>query len=410
MSKYLLYTAPILAGTQANWALMAMLAIQVYTFHTRFPNERRWIKLLVYTVFPLELAQTGVSSHYAYWLLALGWGDTTMLGILPWSCFATPIFVSITAALVQIFFAWSGYYLPVEAKKLDPLKAYSCRRIYLLMLKTVWARVLTAVIILFADTTAFANMMRFVVGAKVNYPSFFDLPIGVHKSTRASTRCRDGNGRRFDGRFLYFQTSDGTARSTGRPLTNHPGTTGEEHLRNVPNRDEIDGGAVPGAKLDLPLASKEMGTVGYVKSGAVFQRKVIEAWLMIAAVCDVLITTTLIIIFFQYRLQMPSEERRADTFMVKLMLNTVETGAVTSVAALISLVLFLLYPGYNLAEAPTFILGKLYANVLLFTLNARAGGARRRFWTTEPQHGVGMFTSVYTTYATHAASDCFDSP
>ncbi|KAJ6535164.1 hypothetical protein B0H19DRAFT_1271805 [Mycena capillaripes] len=327
MSEYLLYTAPILAGTQANWALMATLAIQVYTFHTRFPNERRWIKLLVYTVFPLELAQTGVSSHYAYWLLALGWGDTTMLGILPWSCFATPIFVSITAALVQIFFAWSGYYLPVEAKKLDPLKAYSCRRIYLLMLKTVWALVLTAVIVLlalmqgvvvllvvvqFAHTTAFANVMRFVVSAKVNHPSFFDLPTG--------------------------------------------------------------------------------------------------AWLMIAAVCDVLITTTLIIIFFKYRLQMPSEERRADTFMVKLMLNTVETGAVTSVAALICLVLFLLYPGYNLAETPTFILGKLYANVLLFTLNARAGSARRRYWTTEAQNGVGMFTSIHTTYATHAASDCFDSP
>ncbi|KAJ6535149.1 hypothetical protein B0H19DRAFT_1323468 [Mycena capillaripes] len=36
-----------------------------------------------------------------------------------------------------------------------------------------------------------------------------------------------------------------------------------------------------------------------------------QAWLMIAAVCDVLITTTLITI-------MPSEERRADTFMMKL--------------------------------------------------------------------------------------------
>ncbi|KAJ7478220.1 hypothetical protein FB451DRAFT_1396007 [Mycena latifolia] len=281
MSEYLLYTAPILAGTQANWALLATLAVQVYTFHTRFPNEQRWIKMLVYTVFPLELVQTGVSSHYAYWVLAIGWGNTTALEILPWSCLATPIFTGIEAALVQIFFAW---------------------RIYLLMRKTVRACAVTAVIILvrlfvwhapsiiftrtcaniklalmqgvtifivvaqFAHATAFANVMRITVGVKVNHPSFFDLSPG--------------------------------------------------------------------------------------------------AWLIIAAVCDVLITTTLIIIFFQYRKQMSSEERRTDTFMVKLMLNTVETGAVTSVTALIYLVLFLLYPDNNLEEMPTFILGKLQVSPL----------------------------------------------
>jgi hypothetical protein len=34
------------------------------------------------------------------------------------------------------------------------------------------------------------------------------------------------------------------------------------------------------------------------------------------------------------------------------MLNTVETGAVTSVTALIYLVVFLLYPEYNIEETP----------------------------------------------------------
>ncbi|KAJ7729817.1 hypothetical protein B0H16DRAFT_225706 [Mycena metata] len=282
MSEHLLYTAPILAGTQANWALLATLAVQVYTFHVRFPNERRWIKILVYTVFPLELTQTGVSSHYAYWVLALGWGNTTALQILPWSCLATPIFTGITAALVQIFFAW---------------------RIYLLMRKTVWACVITAVIVLlamiqgvtilivvvrFAHATAFTNVTKIGVGVKT--------------------------------------------------------------------------------------------------------------WLIIAAVCDVFITTILIIIFHQYRIQLPAEERRTDTFMVKLMLNTIETGAVTSVTAIIYLVLFLLYPQSNLEEIPTFILGKLYANVLLFTLNVR------RFWANHMKPEIGTFTSVYVTYTTQTTS------
>ncbi|KAF7368603.1 hypothetical protein MVEN_00184200 [Mycena venus] len=289
MSDYLLYTAPILAGTQANWALLAILSVQVYIFYTRFPNERRWIKMLVYTIFPLELTQTAVSSHYAYWVLALGWGNPAALEILPWSCLATPVFTGTTAALVQIFFAW---------------------RIYLLMRRTVGACVVTGVIVLlaltqavtifivvaqFAHATAFTNVMKIMVGVK--------------------------------------------------------------------------------------------------------------AWLIVAAVCDVLITTTLMIIFFQYRMQLPSEERRADTFVVKLMLNTVETGAVTSVAAVTYLVLYVSYPQTNLEEMTTFILGKLYANVLLFTLNVRT------FWTnhtTETKDGVGSFTSVYATYATNTTSDCID--
>ncbi|KAF7343784.1 hypothetical protein MSAN_01959400 [Mycena sanguinolenta] len=285
MSEYRLYTAPILAGTQANWALLATLAIQVYTFHTRFPNDRGWIKILVYTVFPLEMLQTGVSTHYAYWVLVLGWGNTAFLEILPWSCLATPVFTGITAALVQIFFAW---------------------RIYVLMRKTIWACAVTAVIVMlaltqgvtifivvaqFAHATAFTNVMRIMVGVK--------------------------------------------------------------------------------------------------------------AWLITAAVCDVLITTTLVIIFFHYRMQAPSEERRTDTFMVKLMLTTVETGAVTSVAALIYLFLFIMYPRTNLEETPTFILGKLYANVLLFTLNVRH--------MPKAQHGAGTFTSVYVTYPTDTTSDFIDS-
>jgi hypothetical protein len=51
---------------------------------------------------------------------------------------------------------------------------------------------------------------------------------------------------------------------------------------------------------------------------------------------------------------MPWEERCSgtDTFIVKLMLNTAETGAVTTVTALIFLALFLVYPQYNPYETP----------------------------------------------------------
>jgi hypothetical protein len=51
--------------------------------------------------------------------------------------------------LVQIFFSWSEYYyLPAEAANLVLKHTYSHRRIYVLMGKTLWACVVTSVIVL----------------------------------------------------------------------------------------------------------------------------------------------------------------------------------------------------------------------------------------------------------------------
>ncbi|KAJ7830154.1 hypothetical protein B0H14DRAFT_2593511 [Mycena olivaceomarginata] len=78
---------------------------------------------------------------------------------------------------------------------------------------------------------------------------------------------------RWDGR------RDGRRRYHGLSR-NRPGTNGEEHLRNVPIRDEIDGGTVPGAKFSQAkkngvicrAAMAYNDTVGCVKSDAVFLR------------------------------------------------------------------------------------------------------------------------------------------
>ncbi|KAJ7738558.1 hypothetical protein B0H14DRAFT_2638469 [Mycena olivaceomarginata] len=86
-----------LAGTQANWALMAILTVQVYKHQTQYPNEPRWIKALVYLIFLLEVAQTGVSSHYAYSVLSLSWGDPTIFVRFLWSTLATPIFSGLSS-------------------------------------------------------------------------------------------------------------------------------------------------------------------------------------------------------------------------------------------------------------------------------------------------------------------------
>ncbi|KAJ7803918.1 hypothetical protein B0H14DRAFT_2612919 [Mycena olivaceomarginata] len=167
MSQYVLFTAPVvskkihpigsvqfnpsqLAGTQANWALMAILTVQVYKHQTQYPNEPRWIKALVYLIFLLEVAQTGVSSHYAYSVLSLSWGDPTIFVRFLWSTLATPIFSGLTALLVQLFFVW---------------------RIYRLKGQNLWARIVSGFIAIaltiwitdakFSGTRAVADLHKF---------------------------------------------------------------------------------------------------------------------------------------------------------------------------------------------------------------------------------------------------------
>ncbi|KAF8199309.1 hypothetical protein K438DRAFT_1966516 [Mycena galopus ATCC 62051] len=63
--------------------------------------------------------------------------------------------------------------------------------------------------------------------------------------------------------------------------------------------------------------------------------------------------------------------KTTDSIITKLIYHTVETGAVTAIAAGIELVLFLVYPTTFLDDIPAFLLGKLYSNGVLETLNSR---------------------------------------
>ncbi|KAJ7436910.1 hypothetical protein B0H11DRAFT_636807 [Mycena galericulata] len=253
MSQYENLTGPILAGTQANWALLGTLTLQVYKFHIMFPAEGPTLKALVYTIFSLEITQTAITSHFAYETLVVSWGDPSVFVKLPWSSLATPIFTGITSATVQLFFAW---------------------RIYQLKGKSMIYRIVIAVIVLLALMQSFAAIIsdaRFAVTTEIS--EILKLMVGV------------------------------------------------------------------------------------------------KVWLIGSAVCDVVITLTMIIILSQYRAKTPWKQ--TDSLITKLIFNTIETGAVTSLVAVADVVLFITLPATNLHQMPAFMLGKLYSNVLLVTLNAR---------------------------------------
>ncbi|KAJ6523117.1 hypothetical protein DFH09DRAFT_1190760 [Mycena vulgaris] len=150
-----------LAGTQLNWALLGTLTLQVYIFHVAFPKERTSMKALVYTIFLLDVAQTAISSHFAYMLLVNGWGDPTVLTNLPWSSAAGPIFTGIISASVQIFFAWRIYVL----RGSNPYAIGISGLIVLLALMQSFSAIISDA--LFALTTELSEVRHLMVGVKL---------------------------------------------------------------------------------------------------------------------------------------------------------------------------------------------------------------------------------------------------
>ncbi|KAJ7934281.1 hypothetical protein B0H13DRAFT_650201 [Mycena leptocephala] len=255
MAQFILLTAPMLAGSQVNWALISALALQVYKFHVCFPKERTWIKALVYMLFLLQLAQTAIMSHFAFELLCLRWGEPTAFVKLPWSSLLSPISGGVTSTVVQIFFA---------------------RRIFVLKGDTLWARVVAVAIVLLALMQGLAGIINTAIFA----------------------------------------------------------------------------------------ITKEVSQLEHLGTGVKF-------WLIGSAVCDVTITVTMSFILTEYRSNTPWQ--KTDTLITKLIFNTVETGAVTTIVATVEIVLFILFPATNLDQLPAYMLGPLYAIVLVVSLNARAG-------------------------------------
>ncbi|KAG1780345.1 hypothetical protein EV702DRAFT_1178093 [Suillus placidus] len=89
----------------------------------------------------------------------------------------------------------------------------------------------------------------------------------------------------------------------------------------------------------------------------------------VAAAGDVLITIFLCTFLQQSR----TGFQRSDTLINKLMLFTINTGLLTSVCAVMSLISITMWPDTFIYVAFYFCLGRLYCNSLLATLNARKG-------------------------------------
>ncbi|KAG7447213.1 uncharacterized protein BT62DRAFT_1004792 [Guyanagaster necrorhizus] len=96
----------------------------------------------------------------------------------------------------------------------------------------------------------------------------------------------------------------------------------------------------------------------------------VSTWLAGSAACDVLITSVIVYVLWQASSR--STFSQTTNAVTKIIRFTVETGLLTSVAAVVELVLWLIQPRYYVHFIGFLVLGKLYSNALVATLNSRA--------------------------------------
>ncbi|KIJ56130.1 hypothetical protein M422DRAFT_239336 [Sphaerobolus stellatus SS14] len=97
---------PYLIGLALNWCLFGVLSNQLYLYYLSFPKDSKYLKILVYGLYMLEIAQTCILMNDAWkWFIA-GWGHVDRLQSFYLEWFNVPILDGFISSVVQLFFAW----------------------------------------------------------------------------------------------------------------------------------------------------------------------------------------------------------------------------------------------------------------------------------------------------------------
>ncbi|KAJ7499482.1 hypothetical protein FB451DRAFT_1205619 [Mycena latifolia] len=243
---------PVFIASILNWLFMGTLIMQLYTYYQTFPTDMVILRILVYGLFLVDVAQTAILTHHGWFFIVTTWGDPAGFDVLPWTASMLPVLCGFVSATVQIFYSW---------------------RIWILS-PNRFLRAVSILIVLIALVQGLAGIIT----------GFLSL---------------------------------------------HPPT--QENLIRLH----------PGFSL----------------------------WLAGSFAVDVLITACMTYILSQAKQK--TTWNPTETMLTTLMHRVIQTGAASAICAAIDLALFVGVPSTNFHFVPAYILGKVYTNSLMLTLNLR---------------------------------------
>ncbi|KAF9449485.1 hypothetical protein P691DRAFT_667400, partial [Macrolepiota fuliginosa MF-IS2] len=98
-------------GIIFNWWLYGVLTLQWYLYYISFPNDRRFLKLIVHFIFLLETVQTFFTVADGFHWFVYGFGNVEQLSEFFLANFDSPMMGSVIALVVQLVYAWRVYHL-----------------------------------------------------------------------------------------------------------------------------------------------------------------------------------------------------------------------------------------------------------------------------------------------------------
>ncbi|KAI0252231.1 hypothetical protein BJV78DRAFT_362795 [Lactifluus subvellereus] len=96
---------------------------------------------------------------------------------------------------------------------------------------------------------------------------------------------------------------------------------------------------------------------------------IVQTWLISTILADMLITAMML--YYLTRRRKAGDGYFSDHALSRIVRLTIETNILTTTVAIVSLLMATIYPRNNWFTCPTAVLGKLYSNTLLVSLNNR---------------------------------------
>ncbi|KAK0472971.1 hypothetical protein IW261DRAFT_1505981, partial [Armillaria novae-zelandiae] len=101
----------VIVGCLLNFGLFGTLSVQIYLYYLAFPNDRRFIKYLVYGIYVIEFAQTMLVTYDVFVIYGCGFGDMDLLTRIDLFGLSVPIMGVVSACIGQFFYAYRIFLL-----------------------------------------------------------------------------------------------------------------------------------------------------------------------------------------------------------------------------------------------------------------------------------------------------------
>ncbi|KAJ6602704.1 hypothetical protein DFH09DRAFT_1125356 [Mycena vulgaris] len=168
-------SGPLIMAHLSHWGLFSALTVQLYLYYQAFPNDRPFMKCMVYTIYAIEVVQTVLLTRDAFMAFGYGFGDVSALTKIRTYWLTSPIIGGLVAFIGQSFYAYRVYVLSSRSWTIPVLIVVTS------LVSSVCALISGGVVSQFEDLTSLNNNRKLSIseGVWLSTSALSDIIIAV---------------------------------------------------------------------------------------------------------------------------------------------------------------------------------------------------------------------------------------